>query len=107
MLCRGLQSKCKSNLIYLYYGSSSIDNNIHYRSFCAQQKLHKEQLQDITEELHENSDSNINDLNEAEFEDKVIQLTPQQKIREWTRMYHQIQGSKWIKQNLGKYINII
>lgn len=98
MLSRGLESKCRSNIKYFYYYSSSI-NNINYnqyRYFCVQEKLHK----DIKNE--EDINNHNNDYDNIEYEDNIIQLTPQQKIREWTRIYHKIQSSKWIKNNLGK-----
>ena len=92
MFSRGLDSKCRPNLILHYY-SYSINPNINYgqyRLFCMQEKLHK------------NDGNNNYDNIDDEYEQGVIQLTPQQKIREWTRIYHKIQSSKWIKNNLGK-----
>eukprot|EP01083_Nonionella_stella_P063494 164982_1 len=90
-----LRRRCDfANRFHVSHDSTSISSRyvVHFRTLSSQTKISKDDEYIKSEEASENTKYQ---------HDEIIRLTPRQKIREWTRTYHQIGSSQWIKNHFG------
>lgn len=97
--------RCQCHLSPTKYRRITFQNGRSIRSFSAQTKAQRSTDPKTTASTQSESDEFVESesqrVSSEQYEDSMITLTPKQKLREWTRMYHQIESAKWVKHHLG------